>query len=115
MIFDAVFLRRPTSKDARRLVEACFRRWDVEDEFRAAKQLLDLENTRLLTRTSLVRMVDLSILPTGLLALYDATHPRSATWVAQQAPIVDPVPPYPAYRLIAAARTRLVPAVRLIC
>ena len=90
--------------DARRLVEAYLRRWAVEDEIRAAKQLLDLENVRLLTWTSLQRMVELSVLPTGLLALHVAEHPRSARWLAKQAPIVDPVPPYLAYRLVPAVR-----------
>ena len=100
---------------ARRLVEACLRRWAVEDEIPAVKQLLDLESVRLLTWTSLQRMVELSVLSTGLLALHAAKHPRSARWLAKQGPIVDPVPPCLAYRLLAAVRLYLVAAVPLLC
>lgn len=113
LLLSNVRVRRES--DAKRLVEAYFRRWAVEDEIRAAKQLLDLENIRLLTWTSLVRMVDLSVLPNGLLALHAAEHPRSARWLARRAPIVDPAPPYPAYRLFAAIRALMVPAVPLVC
>lgn len=113
LLLSNVRVRR--ERDARRLVEAYFRRWAVEDEIRAAKQLLGLENIRLLTWTSLVRMVDISVLPTGLLALHAAERPRSAKWMARQAPIAKEPPPFPAYRLFAAVRARLLPTVPLLC
>ena len=88
-----------SSRDGQRLVAAYGRRWGVEDETRSAKQLIDLENIRVLNWPAIVSLFLLSVIAQGLLALQEARAPRRAARLADEAPIVDPVPPYRIYRL----------------
>jgi hypothetical protein len=88
-----------SSRDGERCVAGYNRRWGVEDETRSAKQLIDLENIRVLNWPAIVSLFLLSVIAQGLLALQEARAPRRAARLAAEAPIVDPVPPYRIYRL----------------
>lgn len=84
---------------AARIVRGYSRRWSVEDDTRACKQLIDLEDVRVLRWKALVDLVMLTTVAQGLVALQEARAPRRAARLAAQAPIVDPIPPYRIYRL----------------
>ena len=88
-----------SSRDGARLVAGYGRRWGVEDDTRGGKQLIDLENIRVLNRPAIVSLFLLCVVAQGLLALEEARAPRRAARLADEAPIVDPVPPYRIYRL----------------
>jgi hypothetical protein len=88
-----------TSREAEGLVIAYTRRWGVEDDTRAAKQCIDLENIRVLNWPAIVSLFLLSVVAEGLVALQEARAPRRAARLAAEAPIVDPIPPYRFYRL----------------
>jgi hypothetical protein len=84
---------------AARMVRGYSRRWSVEDDTRACKQLIDLEDVRVLRWKALVDLVMLTTVAQGLVALQEARAPRRAARLAAQAPIVDPIPPYRIHRL----------------
>jgi len=88
-----------SSREGERLVAAYGRRWGVEDDTRSGKQLIDLENIRVLNWPAIVSLFLLSVVAQGLLALQEARNPRRAARLADEAPIVDPVPPYRIYRI----------------
>jgi hypothetical protein len=88
-----------TSRDGERVVAGYGRRWGVEDDTRSGKQLIDLENIRVLNWPAIVSLFLLSVVAQGLLALQEARNPRRAARLADEAPIVDPVPPYRIYRI----------------
>jgi hypothetical protein len=88
-----------SSREAARLISGYTRRWGVEDDTRAAKQCIDLENIRVLNWPAIVSLFLLSVVAQGLVALQEARAPRRAARLAAEAPIVDPIPPYRIYRL----------------
>lgn len=88
-----------SSREGRQLVAAYGRRWGVEDDTRSGKQLIDLEDIRVLNWAAIVSLFLLSVVAQGLLALQEARNPRRAAQLADEAPIMDPVPPYRIYRI----------------
>jgi hypothetical protein len=84
---------------ARRWVEAYYRRWGVEEQTRAAKQLGGLEHLRVLSWESIQNLVALSVVPEGLLALQQLLAPRRAKRLARLAPIDSDAPPFALYRI----------------
>lgn len=88
-----------SSRDGERCVAGYGRRWGVEDQTRSGKQLIDLENIRVLNWPAIVSLFLLSVIAQGLVALQEARAPCRAARLAADAPIVDPVPPYRIYRL----------------
>jgi hypothetical protein len=88
-----------TVAEARRWVEAYFRRWGAEDETRGHKQLGGLEELRVRSWQSLTSIVALSVVTAGLLALLQFEAPRRAARLARAAPIDGEVPAYALYRI----------------
>jgi len=85
--------------EARRWVEAYFRRWGVEEETRGTKQLGGLEDLRVLRWESICNLVALSAIVEGLLALTQFEAPRRAARLARLAPIDGAVPAFALYRI----------------
>jgi hypothetical protein len=96
-----LLVNRPVAEmaEARRWVEAYFRRWGAEDETRGDKQLGGLEELRVRSWESLTSIVNLSVVTAGLLALLQLEAPRRAARLARQAPIDGEVPAYALYRI----------------
>jgi hypothetical protein len=96
-----LLVNRPVADvaEARRWVEAYFRRWGAEDETRGHKQLGGLEEVRVLSWESITSVVNLSVVTAGLLALLQLEAPRRAARLARQAPIDGDVPAYALYRI----------------
>lgn len=107
MILLLTSVRPRNPLQARRVVEAYFRRWGAEDQIRGAKQNLELEDVRVLSWERLQNLLTLTTVATGLLALAQLEHPRAVNAAMRQAPIVGPVPPFILYRLFAAFRAAL--------
>ena len=97
LLLSSVRVRNP--RQARKLVEAYYRRWSAEDQVRADKQLNGLEDVRVLGFTSLTNLLALTTVASGLLAHQHATRPRRTNALIREAPIVPPIPPFPLYRL----------------
>jgi hypothetical protein len=96
-----LLVNRPVADvaEARRWVEAYFRRWGAEDETRGHKQLGGLEELRVQSWESLTSIVTLSVVTAGLLALLQLEAPRRAARLARNAPIDGDVPAYALYRI----------------
>jgi hypothetical protein len=96
-----LLVNRPVADaaEARRWVEAYFRRWGAEDETRGHKQLGGLEELRVRSWESLTSIVALSVVTAGLLALLQLEAPRRAARLARTAPIGGDVPAYTLYRI----------------
>jgi len=96
-----LLVNRPVADvaEARRWVEAYFRRWGAEDETRADKQLGGLEDLRVRSWESIQSLVALSVVTTGLLALLQVEAPRRAARLARNAPIGGAVPAFALYRI----------------
>lgn len=99
--------RPRTARQCAKLVTAYYRRWGVEDQIRADKQLCDLESVRVLNYESLQNLLAFTVIASGILALQEAAAPRRATFLARQAPITGRVPPYRAYRIRLSVQTML--------
>lgn len=91
-----------------RYVMAYFRRWQVEEEIRFDKQMWDIEDVRVRRWEKLCDLMTLTVIASGVLALRLAESPQGGRWLIKQAPIVDPIPPFPMYRLLMAVRAMLV-------
>jgi hypothetical protein len=107
MLLSNVRVRR--TEDAARIVVAYFRRWAAEEQIRADKQLHHLEDVRVLRYTALIRLMVLTVIASGVLALEQARSLRRARWLARSAPIVGPVPPFRSYRVRMAVQFMLRP------
>jgi len=91
--------RPRNAAEAAHLVEAYYRRWAAEDQARADKQLMQIENVRVLTWQRLVNVCALTVVASGQLALRQAEAPTQAEGLAREAPVDHDVPPFALYRI----------------
>jgi hypothetical protein len=89
-----LLISRPvrSAAEARRWVEAYYRRWGVEE-------LAGLEQVRVLSWESIQSVAALSLVTEGLLAIQQLTAPRRAKRLARLAPIDGDVPAFALYRI----------------
>jgi hypothetical protein len=64
---------------------------------------------RVLRYTAFIRLMVLTVIASGVLALEQARSLRRARWLARSAPIVGPVPPFRSYRVRMAVQFMLRP------
>ncbi|ATB36271.1 hypothetical protein CYFUS_001685 [Cystobacter fuscus] len=89
-----------TKADAGRVVDIYLERWGIEEANRFTKQGFDLEDVRALTWTGLKRMVQLTHLAYGFLALLVHGPRKQVERVASSFKAFGPVPEYMFYRLL---------------
>ncbi|MFE8605490.1 transposase [Archangium violaceum] len=89
-----------TKEEAGRVVDIYLERWGIEEANRFTKQGFDLEDVRALTWTGLKRMVQLTHLAYGFLALLVHGPRKQVERVASSFKAFGPVPEYMFYRLL---------------
>ncbi len=89
-----------TADDARRVANIYLDRWGIEEANRFTKQGFDLEDVRALTWTGLKRMVQLTHLAYGFLALLVHGPRKQVERIASTFKAFGPVPEYMYYRLL---------------
>jgi hypothetical protein len=90
--------------EAARFIKAYLRRWGVEDDGRALKQLADIEDVRVQSLRGIRRMVQLATMALGWLCHVILSCPALAAYLLSRAKTVGKEPLYKAYRLMEGLR-----------
>jgi len=90
--------------EAARFIKAYLRRWGIEDDGRALKQLADIEDVRVQSLRGIRRMVQLATIALGWLCHVLLSCPVLAVHLLSRAKTVGKEPLYKAYRLMEGLR-----------
>lgn len=97
--------RIPKNEDeAARLIKAYLRRWGIEDDGRALKQLADIEDVRVQSLRGIRRLIQLATVALGWLCHVLLSCPVLAAQLLSRAKTVGKEPLYKAYRLMEGLR-----------